>query len=258
MKVAPDCSLPGHPEVFVVGDMMAFDDLPAVAEVAMQSAVHAARTIARRLEGDATPRPFRYRDLGSMATVARYRAVVSIHGIRLAGFLGWLLWAFVHLTFLTGFKNRFLALMEWTLAFVGRARNERTITLQQIAGRVIAEESGFRPEDLAESARRRRLSPHAMRTVRSGAEVSVVLPRLRRVQRVARVARDLTHLRARVAERDAQQPGRDPGRDRVHARSAVEPQRRLIHDPTLHPLPGNAARPGSAFANSAQVAPRPT
>jgi NADH dehydrogenase len=153
VRVLPDCSLPGHPEVFVVGDLMALDDLPGVAEVAMQSGIHAARTIARRIDGDTTMRPFRYRDLGSMATVARYRAVVSFRGIRVAGFLGWLIWAFVHLTFLTGFKNRFLALVEWTLAFVGRARNERTITLRQVASRVISERSGLRPEDLADPER---------------------------------------------------------------------------------------------------------
>ena len=149
VRVLPDCSLPGHPEVFVVGDMMALEDLPGVAEVAMQSGIHAARTIQRRIGGDPTMRPFRYRDLGSMATVARYRAVVSVRRVRVAGFIGWLIWAFVHLTFLTGFKNRFLALVEWTLAFVGRARNERTITMQQVASRVIAEQTGFRPEDVA-------------------------------------------------------------------------------------------------------------
>jgi hypothetical protein len=82
----------------------------------------------------------------------------------------------------------------------------------------------------------------------------VVLPRLRRVQRVAGVARHLAHLRAGVAERHAEQPGADPGRDRVYARSAVEPERRLVHDPTIHPSRAKAASPGSAFANSAQVA----
>ena len=87
IKVEPDCSLPGHPEVFAVGDMMNFDDLPGVAEVALQSGIHAAKTIRRRLDGKA-PQPFKYRDLGSMAAVSRRRAVVSLHGIRLTGFLG--------------------------------------------------------------------------------------------------------------------------------------------------------------------------
>jgi len=77
VQVEADCSLPGHPEVFVVGDLMALDKLPGVAEVAMQSGIHAAQAIKRRIKGETESRPFRYRDLGSMATVARFRAVVS-------------------------------------------------------------------------------------------------------------------------------------------------------------------------------------
>jgi NADH dehydrogenase len=145
VAVLPDCTLPAHPEVFVVGDLMALDDLPGVAEVAMQAGMHAARTIKRRLGGDADARPFKYRDLGSMATVARFRAIVSFKGIRVAGFVGWLMWAFVHLTFLTGFKNRFFAVFQWVLAFIGRARNERTFTLQQGSARVIAAAAGIQP-----------------------------------------------------------------------------------------------------------------
>ncbi len=106
IEVLPDCTLPEHPEVFVVGDMMSLNGLPGVAEVAMQSGIHAARTIKRRLGGDATAKPFVYRDLGSMATISRFRAIVSFKGIKVGGFIGWLMWAFVHLTFLTGFKNR--------------------------------------------------------------------------------------------------------------------------------------------------------
>src|SRR6185295_3905871 len=113
VQVLPDCTLPGHPEVFVIGDLMALDDLQGVAEVAMQTGMHAARTIKRRLRGHQESKPFRYHDLGSMATVARFRAIVSFKGIRVAGFIGWLMWAFVHLTFLTGFKNRFFALAHW-------------------------------------------------------------------------------------------------------------------------------------------------
>jgi NADH dehydrogenase len=127
IRVGPDCSLPGHPEVFVVGDMMNHGDLPGVAEVAMQSGVHAARTISRRLEGK-RPQPFRYRDLGSMAAVSRRRAVVSFHGVRVSGFLGWLIWLFVHLTFMTGFKNRFKTVVSWALSFIGRGRTERALT----------------------------------------------------------------------------------------------------------------------------------
>jgi NADH:ubiquinone reductase (H+-translocating) len=144
IAVLPDCSIPGHPEVFAIGDMMALDGLPGVAEVAMQQGIHAARTIERRLRGEDST-PFRYRDLGSMATISRFRAVVSFKGIRVAGFVGWLIWLFVHLAFLTGFKNRFITILQWTLSFLGKGRNERTLTFQQIVGRVAIEEAGGRP-----------------------------------------------------------------------------------------------------------------
>jgi len=155
IEVQPDCTLPGHPEVFVVGDMMSLGHLPGVAEVAMQSGIHAARTIKRRLQGDAEAKAFAYRDLGSMATISRFRAIVSFKGIKVGGFVGWLMWAFVHLTFLTGFKNRFIALFKWTSSFLGHARDERTITMQQAAARVIAMRVGVRPgeEDLSRFTR---------------------------------------------------------------------------------------------------------
>ncbi len=127
IKVLPDCSLPGHPEVFAVGDMMNLDDLPGVAEVALQTGIHAARTIRRRLDGEEAL-PFKYRDLGSMAAISRRRAVVSFHGIRVTGFLGWVIWMFVHLAFLTGFKNRFKTVISWMLSFIGASRTERALT----------------------------------------------------------------------------------------------------------------------------------
>ena len=135
VPVEPDCTLPGHPEVFVVGDLMALDRLPGLAEVAIQSGRHAAAEIRRRLDGDAEPRPFRYRDLGSLAAVSRYYAIGERRGARVWGFAGWLLWLVVHLTFLTGFKNRVSALFHWTISFFGRSRPERTITAQQIFAR---------------------------------------------------------------------------------------------------------------------------
>jgi NADH dehydrogenase len=135
ITVTPTCGLPGHPDVWVVGDLMALDDLPGVAEVAMQSGVHAAHQIRRGLRGQDTSKPFRYRDLGSMASISRFRAVASIGPIRVAGLIGWLLWAFVHIAFLTGFKNRFSALAHWAVSFLGRSRAERTITSQQIFAR---------------------------------------------------------------------------------------------------------------------------
>jgi NADH:quinone reductase (non-electrogenic) len=136
VAVLPDCTLPGHPEVFVAGDLMSLDRLPGLAEVAMQSARHAARTITRRLEGKAEARAFRYRDLGTMATISRFRAVVWLGPIRMTGAAGWLVWLVVHLAFLTGFKNQAAAVANWAVAFLGRGRRQRTITEQQVFARV--------------------------------------------------------------------------------------------------------------------------
>jgi NADH:ubiquinone reductase (H+-translocating) len=135
VPVECDCTLPGHPEVFVVGDLMALDRLPGLAQVAIQSGRHAAADIRRRLEGDVQPRPFRYRDLGSLAAVSRYYAIGERRGARIWGFAGWLIWLVVHLTVLTGFKNRVSALFHWMISFFGRSRPERTITAQQIFAR---------------------------------------------------------------------------------------------------------------------------
>jgi NADH dehydrogenase len=93
----------------------------------LQSGIHAARTIRRRLAGK-EPEPFKYHDLGSMAAVSRRCAIVNIHGFRLSGLLGWMTWLFVHLAFLTGFKSRFKALAGWTLSFLGASRTERALT----------------------------------------------------------------------------------------------------------------------------------
>jgi NADH:ubiquinone reductase (H+-translocating) len=139
--VRPDCSLPGHPEVFVVGDLMALDHLPGVAEVAMQSGAHAAHTIVRRLEGRPT-KPFHYRDLGTLAVISRFRAVAEIGPIRVGGFAGWLLWLVVHITFLTGFKNRFGALARWAVSFIGRGRYERALTGRWVARANRSDRSG--------------------------------------------------------------------------------------------------------------------
>ncbi len=130
VKVLPDLTLPGHPEVFVVGDLMSLG-LPGVAEVAMQSGHHAAKTIARRANGDEKQRRFRYHDLGTLATIGRFRAILSVGPVRVTGLAGWLAWLVIHLTFLTGFKNRFTTLAGWTIAFLGRGRPQRTITEQQ-------------------------------------------------------------------------------------------------------------------------------
>jgi NADH:ubiquinone reductase (H+-translocating) len=135
VKVESDLTLPGHPEVFVIGDLMSLKGIPGVAQAAIQSGRHAAHTITHRLDGDSSARPFAYRERGTLATISRFRAIGSIGRIRLAGFPAWLLWLAVHLLWLTGFKNRVLVLAHWTIAFLGRGRAERTITEQQVFGR---------------------------------------------------------------------------------------------------------------------------
>jgi NADH dehydrogenase len=133
IPVLPDCSLPGHPEVFAVGDMMALNNLPGVAEVAMQGGLHAANTILRRMKGEPAL-PFKYRDLGSVATIGRFRAIVSVRGVHLSGFPGWVVWAFVHLAFLTGFGNRLTTVMKWTRSNLGRGRPERVFSVRHTGG----------------------------------------------------------------------------------------------------------------------------
>ena len=135
VRVQPDLTLPGHPEVSVIGDMMALEDLPGVSPVAIQGARHVAKQIAARAKGEQTSVPFRYRDKGSMATISRFRAVASVGPLRLRGFIAWVAWLVVHLLYLTAFKNRFTALMHWAVSFVGRGRSERTATYQQVVAR---------------------------------------------------------------------------------------------------------------------------
>ena len=130
VSVAPDLTLPGHPEVFALGDMIRVDGaepLPGVAPVAMQQGRYAAKAIRARLK-DREPRPFRYLDKGNVATIGRMKAVADIRGLRLSGTLAWLIWLFVHLFYLAGLQNRVLVLIRWTASFVTRGRGARLIT----------------------------------------------------------------------------------------------------------------------------------
>ena len=133
--VNPDLTLPGHPEVFVVGDMIALDNLPGVAQVAIQGAKYAAKEIDNRVRGRAPQGPFRYFDKGSMATISRFSAVALVGKLKLSGILAWFMWLAVHLIYLTGFKNQFTALVHWLVTFVSNDRSERTATAQQIYAR---------------------------------------------------------------------------------------------------------------------------
>ena len=124
-----DLSLPGHPEIMVTGDLMCLGKLPGVAEVAMQSGLYAARRIRHLTRGETYDKPFHYYDLGSAAYISRGRAVVSAFGLNFGGFLGWWVWLFIHIGFLTGYRNRLGAILGWWFAFTRDVRRERTFTV---------------------------------------------------------------------------------------------------------------------------------
>jgi NADH dehydrogenase len=124
-----DLSLPGHPEIMVTGDLMCLDKLPGVAEVAMQTGLYAARRVRHLARGEEYDKPFRYRDLGSAAYISRGRAVISAFGLNFGGFLGWWAWLFIHIGFLTGYRNRLGAVLGWWFAFTRDLRRERAFTI---------------------------------------------------------------------------------------------------------------------------------
>jgi NADH:ubiquinone reductase (H+-translocating) len=137
IKVLPDLSVPGHPEVFALGDLITLRDVngvevPGVAQAAIQSGRHAARLIGRELrKGRLAPvgrRPFAYKDKGSMATIGRSAAVAEIGRWRLRGFPAWLAWLLVHLLFLVGFRSRLSVLMQWIYSYFTYKRGARIIT----------------------------------------------------------------------------------------------------------------------------------
>ena len=127
-----DLTLPGHPEILVTGDLMCLDKLPGVAEVAMQTGLYAARKIRHQAEGKAFDKPFRYHDLGSAAYISRGRAVISVGKLQFGGFFGWLGWLFIHIGFLTGYRNRLGAIFGWWFAFTRDLRRERTFTIDDL------------------------------------------------------------------------------------------------------------------------------
>jgi NADH dehydrogenase len=140
--VGDDLTLPGHPEVFVVGDMASLKGYPGVAQVAIQGARYAADQVKRRLAGQEPRGPFEYHDKGSMATISRFSAVASIGKLHFSGFTAWLLWLAVHLVYIIGFKHRLTTLLHWAVSFVGRGRSERTVTEQQVFARTAIEDLG--------------------------------------------------------------------------------------------------------------------
>jgi NADH dehydrogenase len=130
--VQPDLGVPGHPEVFVIGDLAAFaigygKILPGVAPVAIQQGKWSARNVLRRTRGEATT-VFRYRDKGSLATIGRAAAVAQFGKLHISGVVAWLMWLFVHILYLIGFRNRFIVVSEWAWAYLTRRVGIRLIT----------------------------------------------------------------------------------------------------------------------------------
>lgn len=143
VRVNADLSIQNHPEVFVVGDMMAMPDVPGIAPAAIQSGRHAAKTIRLEVETSRTghpmpPRtPFKYLDKGSISVVAKYSAVGKVLGGRLSvsGAVGWFMWLAVHLFYLVGFKNRYTTLLSWLVTFMSNSRSQLTMTKQWLVAR---------------------------------------------------------------------------------------------------------------------------
>jgi NADH dehydrogenase len=131
IAVQADCTLPGHPEVFAIGDMVSLDDLPGVAQPAIQEGHYVAKVIRARLDGNDPPPRFKYRDKGTMAVIGRNRAVVDAFGVKLGGRPALLAWAVIHIAYLVGWGNRFVTLLRWFLALAFRSRGERAITVSR-------------------------------------------------------------------------------------------------------------------------------
>jgi NADH dehydrogenase len=134
VAVEPDLTLPGHPEVFALGDMVSVrgpdgtpEVLPGVAPVAMQQGRYVAKVVKARLRSRET-QPFRYRDKGNLATIGRAAAVADLKGLKLSGFVAWVVWLTVHLFYLVGFQNRVLVFIRWAVSFVTRGRGARLIS----------------------------------------------------------------------------------------------------------------------------------
>jgi NADH dehydrogenase len=132
VPISADLSLPGRPEIFVIGDLSSLKDasgkpVPGLGSAAMQEGRTAAANILRDLHGEARL-PFKYFDKGTMATIGRKRAVAQIGRLHLSGYFAWLMWLFVHLLLLVGFRSRLMVMREWVWAFFTRERSARLIT----------------------------------------------------------------------------------------------------------------------------------
>ncbi|BBY23080.1 NAD(P)/FAD-dependent oxidoreductase [Mycobacterium stomatepiae] len=140
--VEPDLTVKGHPNVFVVGDLMSVPDVPGMAQGAIQGARYATARIKDMIKGTDDPanrKPFAYFDKGSMATISRFSAVAQVGKVEFGGFIAWLAWLGLHLLYLVGFKNRFTTVIAWFITFLGDGRSQMAITTQMIYARVVTQ-----------------------------------------------------------------------------------------------------------------------
>jgi NADH dehydrogenase len=154
VKVAADCSVPGHPEIFAIGDVASFDPgngqpLPGLAPVAKQQGVYVGRLLAARLAGKPAPGPFRYRDLGTMAIIGRSHAIADFGIFRLTGFPAWLAWSLVHLMLLVDIRSRIMVYVNWSWAFFTYGRGARLLTGDARIDRIGPVRTAFRRESPA-------------------------------------------------------------------------------------------------------------
>ena len=132
VPVDGNLTVPGHPDVFVVGDLADIDGVPGLAPAAIQQGAHAAKVIIARLQHTAPPRPFHYVDKGTVATIGRQRAVADVKGLKLSGEIAFVLWAFVHLYYLVGWGNRLGTITRWLWSLLARNRREQVISVSSL------------------------------------------------------------------------------------------------------------------------------
>ncbi|MGE2817850.1 NAD(P)/FAD-dependent oxidoreductase [Mycobacterium heidelbergense] len=162
--VEPDLTVKGHPNVFVIGDLMSMQGVPGMAQGAIQGAHYATTAIKHGLKGHDDPanrKPFKYFDKGSMATVSRFSAVAQVGKLEFGGFIAWLAWLVLHLYYLIGHRNRIAAMFAWGISFLGRTRGQMAITSQMVYARVVtnwmqahAEEGALAAAERADAAER--------------------------------------------------------------------------------------------------------
>ncbi|MGE3286559.1 MAG: NAD(P)/FAD-dependent oxidoreductase [Pseudonocardia sp.] len=142
VAVEPDCSLPGHPEVFAIGDMVSLLELPGVAQPAMQEGRYVGTLIRSRITGEQPPAPFRYFDKGSMATIGHRAAVADAFGVKATGVIGYTMWGAIHVLYLIGWGNRLGTIYTWARALTFQNRGHRVITFEQAEDQTLGERHG--------------------------------------------------------------------------------------------------------------------